>query len=1147
MSTSRGAPEAALRAFRRSAPRPGACGSVRPARAPRASLAAVLLAAAFAAARLASGAPTPQPADLAVPPGLAPSRVAPSGRPAVALHAAVEALSGPRARPVAEAPPPPAGSAAESEAVRRYVRGRQFALEGDERRAAENIDAALRLDPGSAALRSARAELAARAGDVRRAVAEWKAVLAADPDDVQALVALGIAAHESGSHQDAVAFLGRAWPRLAEGGFPSLSDAGRAAIGGALARSLFRTGFDAAGLSVAPTALGVPVERVAAQRGDGIDAASRAMSALAVEAGEAALRCGRPDIAFDCLVRAFELEPSARAGAVAAFAALRAGRGDAARQLLSLVLERAPWDDPAATVEAEWLLGAVGADAQARERLSLAALGAGAGIGGSEPADPQVRARIARLLAASGDADAAAPMLAEALADGARDPLALELAFRSAGERGSPPLAARLAASDPGSLGALASALLRSCRDVRTLRAAVEDLPAGTVREGLAAALLAAMRAPGDAWRRAEAAAAADEGSRVALEALVLAATSALDPALVAKAASAAPDAVDGDPSWQARLAQAYADTGAVTEAQQSFARAELLAAEAAPGAPLAALLADARARIDGRAAGGSPRAVAEAAIRRGDSAAAVDGLLLARAVDPSDPATLGMLVRLLPRSEGGEGARAWLARELAARPNEPMLWEALALGDIAGGRAAEALARIDARLSADPDDPIVLRGREAALRALGRAQDAAAAGQARIASLPPGPRRTLEEAALASLSGDAEGASLALARFAESAFRPPLSMRAEALELARRLPSSAPGRPQAIRMIAGDAVASDPRSPLGFHAFDALGAALERPGADGLEAAAAVAAAAAAVPELRAQAETWRAAADFLLAEGQPAAAAEFLRARLADPSGLAPADAGLLARAAVSCDALAGGRSRDAMALVAQLASLGHRPFDADGRPASAYAALAAIFASLGDRRGEEDILEAGLAVDPMDPVLLNGLGYLRLERGVADGRTEALLEAALAARPDDPGTIDSFAWMQYARGRIAPDGSGRDAVTLLRRAADLSRGAPSAVRLEHLGDALWRAGEREPAVEAWRAAAAAAEGGMDRARHLELLREVFRRRTGLGAVDPSRYHDSNDGATGARARAKADAAAAGREPEVAPAGAAGPLRVP
>jgi hypothetical protein len=67
------------------------------------------------------------------------------------------------------------------------------------------------------------------------------------------------------------------------------------------------------------------------------------------------------------------------------------------------------------------------------------------------------------------------------------------------------------------------------------------------------------------------------------------------------------------------------------------------------------------------------------------------------------------------------------------------------------------------------------------------------------------------------------------------------------------------------------------------------------------------------------------------------------------------------------------------------------------------------------------------------------------------------------------------------------------------------------------------------------------------MDRARHLELLREVFRRRTGLGAVDPSRYHDSNDGATGARARAKADAAAAGREPEVAPAGAAGPLRVP
>lgn len=1113
----------------RTASRPGGCGAFLRA-VPAAVVAVVVSMGAPAAA---------QPADLPPPPGIAPSRVAPGGQPPVTLGAAVQAVGGAVRVAVAAPVRPAPGSTEESEAVRRYVRGRSFALAGDDERAADNLDAALRLDPGSGALRSVRAEIAARGGDLRRAVAEWEAALAADPEDVRALVALGIAAHESGAHPRAVEMLGRAWPRLAEGGFPTLSDAGRAAIGGALARSLFRTGFDAAGLEVVPVALSVSPARVAEQRGDGLDAASRSMAALARESAEAALRARRADVAVRCARLAAALEPSVRAAALEAYAVLRAGDAQGAAVALDAVLAAAPWEDPAATAQAEWLLRALGAAGagDARERLSLAALDVDARIAGRPAAPAAVRARLARLLAAAGDGEAGASMLAGALADGERDPLALESAFRATGDRGAPALAVDLAQRLPRSLGALADAMLRASRDARALRQAVEDLPPGPARESLAAALLAAMRAPGDAWRRAEAASDADDGSRLPLEAMVCAGTSANDPSLVARAASAAPDAVDTDPWWHAGLALAYADTGAPRDAQQSVARAELFAGDPTPGSALAGALAAARARVDGRAPEGSAGWRAEAALRGGDQESAVSELLLAHSVDPADAAALGMLVRLLPRTEGGEGARAWLLRELGGRPNDPMLWEALVLADVAGGHATEALARIDRRLAVDPDDPVVLRGREAALRALGRTDEAVAAGRGRIASLPAGPRRELEAAELAAASGDAEAAMQALVRFSEGAFRPPASMSAVALEVARRLPAPTPGRGAVMRAIARDAIASDPRSPLEFYAFDALGAALERPGAAGAEAAAGVASEAAAVPELRMPGEPWRAAADFLLAQGQAAVAAEFVRARLLDPGGLTKEEVSTLARAAVACDAVAGGRARQAMDLLAQLASAGHRPFGEESRPGSAYDALAGSFESLGALDGADAIREAGLAVDPSDPGLLNNLGYARLERGMADARTAMLLEAALAARPEDAGTVDSFGWLQYLRGRLADDASGPGAVTLLRRAQELTRGSPSAEQLDHLGDALWRSGDREAAQASWRAAASAADAGLGRERHLELLARVFRQRTGLGAVDVARYHDANDGAVAARARAKAEAAADGREPAVAP----------
>jgi tetratricopeptide (TPR) repeat protein len=238
--------------------------------------------AAGGAPQAATAAPAPAPAAAIVPPpGVSAARVAPARRPPIPLAAAVREVSPPARIAPPPIPAPLAGSATESEALRRYVRGKQRLLDGQLNRAIDDIDAALRLDPGAPELRAARAEIAGAAGDPARARADWEAVLALDPDNMQALVSLGIDAFEAGQAQRAAALLGRAWPALSADGFAAISDAGRTAIGGALARSLFRLGFDEAGVEVSMGALG---NDPGPAPGRGIDAAARSEAQLALEA-----------------------------------------------------------------------------------------------------------------------------------------------------------------------------------------------------------------------------------------------------------------------------------------------------------------------------------------------------------------------------------------------------------------------------------------------------------------------------------------------------------------------------------------------------------------------------------------------------------------------------------------------------------------------------------------------------------------------------------------------------------------------------------------------------------------------------------------------------------------------------------------------
>ncbi len=112
----------------------------------------------------------------------------------------------------------------------------------------------------------------------------------------------------------------------------------------------------------------------------------------------------------------------------------------------------------------------------------------------------------------------------------------------------------------------------------------------------------------------------------------------------------------------------------------------------------------------------------------------------------------------------------------------------------------------------------------------------------------------------------------------------------------------------------------------------------------------------------------------------------------------------------------------------------------------------------------------LHAALALSPEQPLILNFLGYAKLERGEDLDVAEAMIRKASALAPDDASITDSLGWALYKRGRYA------DAIETLQRAAAKDPGQPEIH--EHLGDALYASGRRYEARFAWNAALITAE---------------------------------------------------------------------
>ena len=126
-----------------------------------------------------------------------------------------------------------------------------------------------------------------------------------------------------------------------------------------------------------------------------------------------------------------------------------------------------------------------------------------------------------------------------------------------------------------------------------------------------------------------------------------------------------------------------------------------------------------------------------------------------------------------------------------------------------------------------------------------------------------------------------------------------------------------------------------------------------------------------------------------------------------------------------------------------------------------------LGDVYHALKEHANSDNAYDQSLLLDPNNPYTLNNYAYylsLRKER-----LDDALQMAGKAIRlvPNNANLLDTYAWVLYQQGKYA------DARTALELALQ-NGGKSSAVVLEHLGDVLYRLGDKENARKYWQQAA-------------------------------------------------------------------------
>ncbi len=125
-----------------------------------------------------------------------------------------------------------------------------------------------------------------------------------------------------------------------------------------------------------------------------------------------------------------------------------------------------------------------------------------------------------------------------------------------------------------------------------------------------------------------------------------------------------------------------------------------------------------------------------------------------------------------------------------------------------------------------------------------------------------------------------------------------------------------------------------------------------------------------------------------------------------------------------------------------------------------------LASAVRLRGDEVEATQIQSRALLLQPGHIGLNNDVAYQWIDQGIRLDEAERMIRIALSAAPQQSAYLDTYGWLLYKKGDFA------GAQMWLRRALQTSGGADPVLH-DHLGDALWRLGKADAAVEQWKEA--------------------------------------------------------------------------
>ncbi|MBI4718887.1 MAG: tetratricopeptide repeat protein [Planctomycetes bacterium] len=140
-----------------------------------------------------------------------------------------------------------------------------------------------------------------------------------------------------------------------------------------------------------------------------------------------------------------------------------------------------------------------------------------------------------------------------------------------------------------------------------------------------------------------------------------------------------------------------------------------------------------------------------------------------------------------------------------------------------------------------------------------------------------------------------------------------------------------------------------------------------------------------------------------------------------------------------------------------------------DAAQDPASRFEYLLALgqcYQQQGDNERSTEVVERALALQPENVSLNNDVAYGWIDHSKRLADAERMIRFTLSRAPREGAYLDTYGWLLYKKGEFA------EAKKWLQRAAHERTGSDPVV-LDHLGDACWRLGEKDAAVEHWSAA--------------------------------------------------------------------------